>query len=460
MFERLVQDEFVLPSCLPIAHSAEEVLREAGKVLYLDVGGLLSPNFFPALAQKMYSCQIKNESESTWKPGPPQVFRNRGHFHAGTCSVSISVFPVSLCRSSKSVLRIVVQGGNELKYEEVAQNVKHLLEKDIFGFNPGCEADPASFFQLKAVPKENDDFEGIDSALCMNVGCKQTCSLCRLRALLEERFLPDLDSALRSVVQRAAIFGRHTRPAGSFRFKAMKYPGDVDLEEYLAIDANSRDEALTELCRTIQTQYGNITGADGVEVFFGGFKAGFEPASECSGAKKEYLSWTQQDILCSSTEALKKALGEGHHTWTAKLDMFAKVKLFEDSEETPRYFEVTNVLRAGWFKGAQPIQPISDEKDFLQSVEKNLEKFSGEEPNAMKYVKRLWERSAYLAERGFDLEWNLSILEALRPLLGHWVAELNQVAAHVETIINMMQSSHELFEHACADLPILRRTAA
>jgi hypothetical protein len=240
----------------------------------------------------------------------------------------------------------------------------------------------------------------------------------------------------------------------------MKYPGDVDLEEYLAIDANSRDEALTELCRTIQTQYGNITGAGGVEVFFGGFKAGFEPASECSGAKKEYLSWTQQDILCSSTEALKKALGEGHHTWTAKLDMFAKVKLFEDSEETPRYFEVTNVLRAGWFKGAQPIQPISDEKDFLQSVEKNLEKFSGEEPNAMKYVKRLWERSAYLAERGFDLEWNLSILEALRPLLGHWVAELNQVAAHVETIINMMQSSHELFEHACADLPILRRTAA
>ena len=373
--------------------------------------------------------------------------------------MSISVFPVSLCRSSKSVLRIVVQGGNELKYEEVAQNVKHLLEKDIFGFNPGCEADPASFFQLKAIPKENDDFEGIDSALCMNVGCKQTCSLCRLRALLEERFLPDLDSALRSVVQSAAIFGRHTRPAGSFRFKAMKYPGDVDLEEYLAIDANSRDEALTELCRTIQTKYGKIAGAGGVEVFFGGFKAGFGPASECSGAKKEYLSWTQQNI-CSSTEALEKALGEGHHTWTAKLDMFAKVNLFEDSKETPRYFEVTNVLRAGWFKGPQPIQPISDEKDFLQSVEKNLEKFSGEEPNAMKYVKRLWERSAYLAERGFDLEWNLSILEALRPLLGHCVAELNQVAAHVETIINMMQSSHELFEHACADLPILRRTAA
>jgi hypothetical protein len=348
-------------------------------------------------------------------------------------------------------LRIVVQGGNELKYEEVAQKVKHLLENDIFGFNPGCETDPASIFQLKAIP--------ITSTLCMNVGCKQTCSLCRLRALLEERFLPDLDSALRSVVQSAAIFGRHTRPAGSFRFKAMKYPGDVDLEEYLAIDANSRDEALTELCRTIQTQYGNITRAGGVEVFFGGFKAGFGPASECSGAKKEYLSWTQQNI-CSSTEALEKALGEGHHTWTAKLDMFAKVNLFEDSKETPRYFEVTNVLRAGWFKGPQPIQPISDEKDFLQSVEKNLEKFSGEEPNAMKYVKRLWERSAYLAERGFDLEWNLSILEALRPLLGHWVAELNQVAAHVETIINMMQSSHELFEHACADLPILRRTAA
>ena len=83
MFERRVQDEFVLPSCLPVAHSAEDILREAGKVLYLDVGGLLSPNFFPALAQKMYSCQIKNDnSENAWQPGPPQVFRNRGHFHA------------------------------------------------------------------------------------------------------------------------------------------------------------------------------------------------------------------------------------------------------------------------------------------------------------------------------------------------------------------------------------------
>ena len=276
---------------------------------------------------------------------------------------------------------------------------------------------------------------------------------------MEERFLPDLDTGLRSVVQSVAVFARQTRPAGSFRFKAMKYPGDVDLEEYLAIDANSRDEALAKLCKIIQTQYGKIAGA-GVEVFFGGFKAGFQLESDCTSAKKEYLSWTQQDILCSPTEALKKALGEGHHTWTAKLDMFAKVNLFEDSKETPRYFEVTSVLRAGWFKGSQPIQPISAEKDFLQSVERNLEKFSGEEPSAMKYIKRLWERSAYLAERGFDLEWNLRILEALRPLLGHWVAELNQFAAHVETIIKMMQSSHELFEHACADLRTLRRTAA
>ena len=51
----------------------------------------------------------------------------------------------------------------------------------------------------------------------------------------------------------------------------------------------------------------------------------------------------------------------------------------------------------------------------------NLTKYSGAEPNAMKYVKRLWERSAYLAERGFDLDWHANMLEALRPLLSHVV---------------------------------------
>ena len=79
----------------------------------------------------------------------------------------------------------------------------------------------------------------------------------------------------------------------------------------------------------------------------------------------------------------------------------------------------------------------------------------------MKYVKRLWERSAYLAERGFDLDWHASMLEALQPLLSHWSAELCQIAAHVETLVKMMKCGNkDMIEHACGDFPTLRNPAA
>eukprot|EP00435_Cladocopium_sp_Y103_P064114 s86_g25.t1 len=469
MFERLVEDEFVLPNCLPVAHCREEILKDTDEVVYLDLAGLLSPNFFPALVQKMF-CQINSANSrntvGTWKPGPPQVFRNHGEFHSGTSSVFISLYPVSLgtasTSSSKSLLRLLVQGDSKEQNREVAEKVKQLLA-EYMGFDPRHETNPASFFRVESVAKDTEEFEHtFASTPCMNVGCEKKCSLCRLRALLKERFLPDLSSDLRSVVESAAFFQQHTRPAGSLRFKAMKYPGDVDLEEYLVIDAKSRDDALRKLCSEIQTRYSNFAPAGDVEVFFRGLKAGRKPTAECDPGD-EYLTWTHEQISSreeSVTKALEKALEEGHCTWTAKLDMFAKVRLFETSEQRPYFFEVTNVVRAGWFENSEemrrPIQPITKEKDFLQAVEKNLDKYSGEEPNAMKYVKRLWERSAYLAQRGFDLDWHLTILEALHPLLGHWVAEFSQVAAHVETIIKMMKSSDELFQHACADLPTLR----
>ena len=290
--------------------------------------------------------------------------------------------------------------------------------------------------------------------------------------LLQERFLPDLSPGLRSIVENAAV-QRHTRPAGSFRFKAMQFPGDVDLEEYLVIDAKSKDEALPTLCRTIQKMFRTLSAQNSdVQVFMGGLKAGSNPRQNVPGVQKEWLKWSQKE-LCDCKKAfggvneapgvmtLREALEEGHETWTAKIDMFAKVCPFEDSEATPRFFEITNVLRAGYFEGSKPIQPITKEKDSLQGIEMNLKKYSSEEPNAMKYVKRLWERSAYLAERGFDLDWHANMLEALRPLLSHWSAELSQIAAHVETLTKMMKSGRrEVIEHALYDLPTLCHPAA
>ena len=478
MCGRLVQDEFVLPSCLPVAHCAEEAIRETDEVLYLDVGGLLSPNFFPALAHLIYR-NINLESLSMCKkPGPPQVFRNRGDLHSDTHSVFVSLFPVS-APNDKSLLRILVRGNDQKANCALAQEVKRVLLNDILGFDPeteiDVEKDPSSFFGFKgAKDKETLELErSFALQPCLNSQCNLTCSLCRLSALLQERFLPDLSLGLRSIVETTA-FQRHTRPAGSFRFKSMQFPGDVDLEEYLVIDAKCKDDALPKLCSAIQEIFAALFARNSeVQVFIGGLKAGSNPRQNVPGVQKEWLKWSQKELcagkkeMCRDANAapvfmtLSKALEEGHETWTAKIDMFAKVRLFHDSEATPRFFEITNVLRAGYFEGSKPIQPITKEKDSLQGIEMNLKNYSSEEPNAMKYVKRLWERSAYLAQRGFDLDWHVNMLEALRPLLSHWSAELCQIAAHVETLIKMMKFGRgEVIEHALDDLRTVRHPAA
>ena len=378
--------------------------------------------------------------------------------------------------ATKACCEILVRGKDKKANCAIAQEVKRALLNDILGFYPGIniEKDPDSFFRFKGVAgKETLERErSFARHPCLNSQCNLTCSLCRVSELLQERFLPDLSPGLRSIVEHAAV-QRHTRPAGSFRFKAMQFPGDVDLEEYLVIDAKSKDEALPTLCRTIQKMFRTLSAQNSdVQVFMGGLKAGSNPRQNVPGAHKEWLKWSQKE-LCDCKKAfggvneapgvmtLREALKEGHETWTAKIDMFAKVRLFEDSEATPRFFEITNVLRAGYFEGSKPIQPITKEKDFLQAVKMNLTKYSGAEPNAMKYVKRLWERSAYLAERGFDLDWHANMLEALRPLLSHWSAELSQIAAHVETLIKMMKSGRSaMIEHALDDLPTVRHPAA
>ena len=301
MCGRLVQDEFVLPSCLPVAHCAEEAFRETDEVLYLDVSGLVSPNFFPALAHMIYR-RINLESLSMCKkPGPPQVFRNRGDLHSDTHSVFVSLFPVS-APNDKSLLRILVRGNDQKANCALAQEVKRVLLNDILGFDPeteiDVEKDPSSFFGFKgAKDKETLELErSFAREPCLNSQCNLKCSLCRVSALLQERFLPDLSLGLPSIVERTA-FQRHTRPAGSFRFKSMQFPGDVDLEEYLVIDAKCKDDALPKLCSAIQDIFDDLSARNSeVQVFIGGLKAGSNPVEKAPGVQKEWLKWSQQEL--------------------------------------------------------------------------------------------------------------------------------------------------------------------
>ena len=54
--------------------------------------------------------------------------------------------------------------------------------------------------------------------------------------------------------------------------------------------------------------------------------------------------------------------------------------------------------------------------------------------NCSAEAKRLWERSAFFAQRNMDLEKHMGMLEALQPIFLSWAAELTQIAAHAETL--------------------------
>ncbi|CAE7753203.1 NLRC3, partial [Symbiodinium necroappetens] len=92
-----------------------------------------------------------------------------------------------------------------------------------------------------------------------------------------------------------------------------------------------------------------------------------------------------------------------------------------------------------------------------------MHEYSGPHPKAMKLAKRLWERSAFLAQREIDLEKHLHMLHCLKPVFSAWPARLSQIAAHAETLFTMLRRTRkkelqdDAFNDALADLPALRR---
>ncbi|CAE7483242.1 NLRC3 [Symbiodinium necroappetens] len=93
-----------------------------------------------------------------------------------------------------------------------------------------------------------------------------------------------------------------------------------------------------------------------------------------------------------------------------------------------------------------------------------MHEYSGPHPKAMKLAKRLWERSAFLAQREIDLEKHLRMLHYLKPLFSAWPARLTQIAAHAETLFTMLRRTRkkelpdDAFNDALADLPALRES--
>ena len=260
--------------------------------------------------------------------------------------------------------------------------------------------------------------------------------------LLHERQSGEMSEELRDIVGQISL-QLGVRPAGSFRFQSVAHPGDVDLYEYLVVECEDEDAALGKLSEMLMSLAKHLKETS--KFFVRGLKAGYDG--------KKGMGWQLQELkagkkqLNEGAKNLVEALKDGHATGTAKLDVFAKVPLFQGRR--PRFVEITNVFRLGYLtESAHSIEPITPEVDHLRAVEDGLKQYSGSHPKAMKYVKRLWERSAFLAQRGFDLEWNLRILRAILSIFEHWAAKLGTITDHIEALLSMLRSQNEEMQKA------------
>jgi len=216
---------------------------------------------------------------------------------------------------------------------------------------------------------------------------------------------------------------KFTRPAGSFRFRASRFPGDIDIYEYLHFEARDKQAALAQLADMLKELAARIKEAskEGA-VYWSQLKAGKDQGG--------YLNWSLQDVctgekLTSSGEmkSLEAALAEGHVTGTCKLDIFARIKdptncwaQADWAEAIERYFEVTNVWRCGFIDPENSkVHPITHDVDVARAVEKGLDDYSSRHPVSLKYCKRLWERSVFLCterqnQRGRGSHTNVGVL--------------------------------------------------
>ncbi|CAK8997736.1 unnamed protein product [Durusdinium trenchii] len=474
MVRRAVCDEFTVPSCLPVTYLPEPPsTADSSAVIYINLEGFVFANLLPKIVEFLL------ESQFLHLTAPPQSFRNFIELRSDDAFIILSLAPVTKQRLLR--VQVTTEAGAEdarHKASSLAQAFSSAVGlASLPSTSPGtahCMGDLEQMLQVK-LSKQDNDVDDADRFLrknpCLNLECGSRCQACarseKISELLEERFLQDLSPELCQMVFVSSL-QKFSRPFGSFRFANVLYPGDVDIEEYVVLKVDGGEEAdcklkaLQELSLQIQALCQNIQKLTESErkgpirCHWSGLKAG-------KGENRQTLVWRAEEILHGEKAGvpLYQALEQGHGSWTAKIDVFAKVNLFSNApSHAAHFYEVTNVIRFGYSVGSSNIiQPVTKEKDFLKAVQMNIREYSSEHPKALKYVKRLWERSAFMAQRSFHVDQHFQMLQALKPIFRHWVAELAQIAAHAETLTNMLVAKdkdlQQMQDDALADVDVL-----
>ncbi|CAE7470683.1 nphp3 [Symbiodinium natans] len=438
ILERAFEDEFIVPCCLPDAAVPE--LPRGSKTLYVDMDGLMPPAI---LAQVVHELCQQRTLDSKLLPGPPQIFRNCAELRSTVGLVTLSLSAATSFR----VLRIHLEpwDSQQIHGDEAEREMRRIISCFFGALGLDRRLGPDTV--LKRQP------EADSRSLLKDIA---QAELERLRSqLLRQRRFSDLSDQLRKIVRSIALQS-HVAPAGSFRFQNMLYPCDVDLEEYVVLvaeaakDKESSSLVLASLLQKILRQFPRTDPG----MHWEGLTAGKDPLNE----KK--LTWTLAELdrgekECSTNVKLATALCHGNKVRTAFIRVYAKTTLFKEPVVPDRFFEITNVIRFGYVQDGR-VKPVTQEVDLLAVVEDGLKQYSGPTPNCMKFAKRLWERSVYLAQRNIHVMSHLIMLEALQPIFVHWVAQLAQIAAHAETLKNMLDLCLE--DHVVQDMPVLRQS--
>ena len=392
-----IEGEFVVPSCLPIAHLLDPPQGERVTSYYVEMEGPqgfvpLSMSFFPRLAS-----QLCRSPSSKFRLAQPQVFRNRVELLA-TAAMSVSMFPAG-ARNPKLLRFVLQEPHGRLAYDMMTSlfaAIGFYGETDSWCGRAINILRPEELSRVGSLqhvqwPESKHPEDFVRETPCLNMECDSACPHCNVPRLLGERFLSDFSRALQQIMAKCSVDPTTpARPSGSLRYRNILFPRHVDIEEYVTVKASSKTEALKLLADLLR----DVCSMLNRDVYWGGLKAGKDAESQTD------LTWSQEDVLFGekSGHSLAEALEVGHGSWTAKLDFFCTASLFNDAapaSDPKRLYKVTNVIRLGFDKGDGIVHQVTCEKDFLAVVEKCMMEYSGPHPRMMTFATLLNKAMAF-----------------------------------------------------------------
>jgi hypothetical protein len=275
--------------------------------------------------------------------------------------------------------------------------------------------------------------------------------------VFRQRDMTGLDRETEEII-KLITFSDSTYPVGSFKYKAHKYPGDVDIFEPVKICC-TRQKAIDSIVKELKSIAQKVTNSK--KIFWGDFKAGIDyalkpeegisPLNYLDQISKVKLSLEERQAIMEDVkdgsrslyvvrwrpeEIIKgvKTLRSGTqlslaeaitHDSMIKLDLWAPVN--------GNYTEVTNFFLFSWTDGKGKTEILNAELgDRMESLNKDIVKYGSKEHwNPLKLAKRLWNKALFLDDKVTS--------NKLYPLFSSGAAKVNQIIAESETIRAMFE---------------------